>query len=338
MFDAYKKRLLQNGRYMGEVLKKQSDMIMDQTFTNDIAYRKCFIDGEPVDAKYITYTYYSISKDAVDYHLQFRPGVHYPIGKYVDVPDDVVNYNRWLIVGRSDEPQFVKYNILKCNWTFKWITANDGVVHECLGVLRRKLSYNSGVWRDYYTETVENQSQFIVPTTPETQTIYYNQRFLISDNQINPIAWRVTKIEDLQPEGIIYITLAQDLFDAGRDNKELMIADFYASNIQPSLPQTPPDPIPEYKIKYSLTPIVKVGGSYKTFSISPELSELDSTVEWKVIGLGEEDYTSIFEEANPEKFKIKMSKNYELIEKVFTLELHINGVLMDSIEVEVTGL
>lgn len=53
---------------MGEALKNQSDMIMNETFTRDIAYRKCYIDDKPVDAKYITYTYYSISKDAVDYH------------------------------------------------------------------------------------------------------------------------------------------------------------------------------------------------------------------------------------------------------------------------------
>ena len=118
---------------MGQALKNQSDMIMNETFTNDIAYRKCYIDNTPVDAKYIVYTYYSISKDAVDYHLQFRPGIHYPIGTYIDIPDDVGIYNRWLIVGRSDEPQFVKYNILKCNWTFRWIA--DGVIHECLGVL-----------------------------------------------------------------------------------------------------------------------------------------------------------------------------------------------------------
>ena len=116
---------------------------MNQTFTNDIAYRKCYIDGEPVDAKYITYTYYSISKDFVDYHLQFRPGVHFPMGKYVDIPDDTGTYNRWLIVGRSDEPQFVKYNILKCNWVLKWII--DGEIHECLGVLRSRNSYNSGL-------------------------------------------------------------------------------------------------------------------------------------------------------------------------------------------------
>lgn len=142
MLDSYKKRLSIRGNHMGEALKKQSDVIMDKTFKNDIAYRVCYIDGKPVDAKYITYTYYSISKDAVDYHLQFRPGVHYPIGKYVDVPDDTGAYNRWLIVGRSDEPQFVKYNILKCNWTFKWI--KDGVIYEQLGVLRKRNSYNSG--------------------------------------------------------------------------------------------------------------------------------------------------------------------------------------------------
>lgn len=147
MLDLFKKRMLAQGNHMGEVLKNQSDIIMDKTFKNDIAYRVCYIDGEPVDTKYIVHTYYSISSDAVDYHLQFRPGVHYPIGKYVDVPDDTGTYNRWLIVGRSDEPQFVKYNILKCNWTFKWIS-ND-IVYEQLGVLRKRNSYNSGLWTDY---------------------------------------------------------------------------------------------------------------------------------------------------------------------------------------------
>lgn len=142
MLELYKKRLQASGSYMGEALKNQSDMIMNETFKRDTNYKLCYIDDEPVDAKYITYTYYSISKDAVDYHLQFRPGVHYPMGKYVDIPDDTGTYNRWIIVGRSDEPQFVKYNILKCNWTFKWIA--NGIVHECLGVLRKRNSYNSG--------------------------------------------------------------------------------------------------------------------------------------------------------------------------------------------------
>jgi len=214
MFDRFRQRHMQSGRYMGEALKNQSDMIMDKTFTNDIAYRQCYIDGKPVDAKYIVYTYYSISKDAVDYHLQFRPGVHYPIGKYVDVPDDTGKYNRWLIVGRSDEPQFVKYNILKCNWTFKWLI-ND-TIHECLGVLRKRNNYNAGLWINYLVQVPENQTLFIVPTNPITQTIDYNMRFLISDNQRNPLAWEVAKREDMYPVGITSITLKQSLYDPKR--------------------------------------------------------------------------------------------------------------------------
>lgn len=157
MLELYKRRLKASGTHMGDALKKQSDMIMDKTFKNDIAYRVCYIEGKPVDAKYIVHTYYTISKDAVDYHLQFRPGVHYPIGTYIDVPDDVGEYHTWLIVARSDEPQFVKYNILKCNWTFKWMDGD--IVRECLGVLRSRNSYNSGLTISPLSlETLINQS------------------------------------------------------------------------------------------------------------------------------------------------------------------------------------
>lgn len=267
MLDLYRRRVGSQGSHIGEVLKKQSDRIMEHTFDRDIQYRICYIDDESVEAKYITYTYYSISKDAVDYHLQFKPGVHFPIGKYVDVPDDIGTYNRWIIVGRSDEPQFVKYNILKCNWTFKWV--KDGTVYECLGVLRKRSSYNSGIWLDYYSASPENQTQILLPSTPLTQTITYNMRFLISDNQINPIAWEVSKIEDTSPKGVTFITLKQDVFNPNRDNKELMIADYYKSNIIPDEEDVIPDS-EDIKIKYSSSATIKVGGSYKIFSVLPE--------------------------------------------------------------------
>ena len=57
MLDLYKRRLLANGTHMGDALKKQSDMIMDNTFTSDIAYRKVLINDEYVDEKYIVNNY-----------------------------------------------------------------------------------------------------------------------------------------------------------------------------------------------------------------------------------------------------------------------------------------
>lgn len=341
MNDLYKARLSIQGTYMGEVLKNQSDTIMNETFTNDIAYRLCYIEGKPVDAKYIVHTYYSISKDAVDYHLQFRPGVHYAIGTYVDIPDDTKTYNRWLIVGRSDEPQFVKYNILKCNWTFKWIY--EGKIYECLGVLRSRNSYNSGLWHDYLGTTVENQDQFWVPTTPITQTIDYNMRFLISDNKVNPIAWEVSKREDIHPVGITKITLKQSLFNSNTDNRELMIADYFKSHITPEptidekTGETLPIPTPDFVIKYSTNPVVKVGGSYKIFSIESKnsIEYIPDLIKWEIIGLNTDEYNTIL---NIPTIKIKVNKDYSLIGKVFTLKLYYDNILKDSIEIEVVAL
>lgn len=327
MLELYKKRLLQQGTYMGEALKNQSDMIMNHTFTNDIAYRKCYINDKPVDAKYITYTYYSISKDAVDYHLQFRPGVHYSIGTYVSIPDDVGDYNTWLIVGRSDEPQFVKYNILLCNWVFKWIYENE--IQECVGVLRKRNSYNGGTWRDRLTTIVENQNQFIVPTNNISQTINYDCRLLISDNKINPIAWKVSKIEDTFPSGIIIFTLSQDAYDPNRDNKELMIADYYKSNIIPEDNITKPS----VHISYNGDPAIKVGGTFKTFTVNGI-----SFCDWAITGLSSTDYISEIPSSQLNAIKIKMNKDYSLIGRTFTLEASTGGTLIDSIEVEVVSL
>ncbi len=331
MLDLYRRRLSNQGRHMGEALKKQSDTIMNETFTRDIAYRVCYIDSEPVDAKYLVYTYASLSSDAVDYHLQFRPGVHFPIGKYVDIPDDVGEYHRWLIVGRSDEPQFVKYNILKCNWTFKWVI--DGEIKEVLGCLRKRLSYNAGLWLDYLATIPENQTQIIVPYNQDTETIYYNQRFLISVNQINPMAWEVSKVEDITMPGLIYITLKQDLYDPSRDNAELMIADYYKSNIEPSIPEEIIQPT--IKIKYSNSPVIKVGGSYKIFHFDLTNEINTDLISWVVDGLEPNDYTFL---QTLTQMKIKADKNYNLIGSVFTLKLLYNGQIADSIQVEVIGL
>ena len=43
MFEDFKTRMARKGSYMGQVLKNQSDMIMDATFTRDIAFRNCYL-------------------------------------------------------------------------------------------------------------------------------------------------------------------------------------------------------------------------------------------------------------------------------------------------------
>ena len=164
-------------------------------------------------------------------------------------------------------------------------------------------------------------------------------RFLISDNKINPIAWEVSKREDMYPTGTTKIVLKQVPFNPMTDNKELMIADYYSSNITPEKQKDAEtkDNFSDLLIKHSTSATIKVGGSYKVFSVdSKDFNGYDPTmVSWKIVGLDEKDYTSIL---SSDAIKIKASKDYSLIGKTFTLELYYSGSLVTSKEIEVVSL
>ncbi|MCQ2076015.1 MAG: hypothetical protein MJZ20_03130 [Bacteroidaceae bacterium] len=269
MYDDFMKRMARQGKHNGEVYKRQSDMIMDATFKNDIAYRKCYIlkngatfpeqtlagykkakavcDGRDlyrpdhmssfaaIDAKYAVHSYYSINGDNVDYYLQFRPLAHgldknIRVGAYVFVPDDLGRYNLWMIVAKDDKPQFPQFYILKCNMLLKWYIGELEVPHyEGLhvdtgtyytwAIQRTQSSYNSGVWTDYLTTSVENQTKAITPTNNDTLTITYNERFVISNNPLRRVAWEVSKVEDTTTLGLTKLTFTQQLEFDQLDNR-----------------------------------------------------------------------------------------------------------------------
>lgn len=161
----YKAYLSAHGRNEAEIKKNQSDYNIDKTFKRDPTYKRVYIltsEGWKFeDAKYQFHVANSILKDAVDYYLQFRPKIHYPVGSYVIIPDDTsfdINLTEeqllnpfaqpvedrtqwWLIVGRTDSNAFVRYNVIKCNWNFKWVY--KGKILESFGAVRNANSYTS---------------------------------------------------------------------------------------------------------------------------------------------------------------------------------------------------
>lgn len=165
--ESYKSTLANNGANLSEIRRNNADMLTNLTFTQDHEYKRVRVltsDGwKWEDAKYIKHTTPSILKDEVDYYLQFRPKTHFKLGTYVIVPDDTspeVNTPEdpfdqdyadrtqwWLIVGRTDANQFVRYSILKMNWDFVWIY--DGEIRHCFGCVRNANSYTSKIIAPY---------------------------------------------------------------------------------------------------------------------------------------------------------------------------------------------
>lgn len=160
---SYKRRLGKQIPSASQARKANADMIMLNTWDNDIQSKKCYIydyyhdeEGKktPIDAKYIVTQYGSLSKDQVEYHILFKPmsecpldyyksyqdkyKAEYPVGLYIDIPDANGVYKKWLICASDNEPQFVKHSILPCNYEFKWI--HNGEKYSMWGVARMRNS------------------------------------------------------------------------------------------------------------------------------------------------------------------------------------------------------
>ncbi len=169
-FNDYKR--IQSAKTMPQKRRQYSHDIFNQTFDEDAAYRQCYIydyehddhkdmakgmshEGSSktaIDTKYLVTQYGSLSKDQVEYHLVFRYGqepisyysesfganAEFPIGLYVDVPDENGEYRRWMICSRDMEPDFVKYSILPCNYLLHWV--KNGRLFKMWGIARLRNS------------------------------------------------------------------------------------------------------------------------------------------------------------------------------------------------------
>lgn len=280
------------GKTVSENMHRQSDDIMNKTFSNDGGYRYCRLFSrnmeylEDVEIKHQFSQVYTVNKDQVEYLAQFKPGFHPEkkymepdgierFGFYLEIPDPNTGVaEMWLLLGKNDKNSFIRYNILKCNWTFSWV--KNKVIYTCLGVIRNRNNYNSGVWSDGFFTSVDNQAQFIVPTTIDTSTIDYNDRFMLCDTIIRPLVYEVSKIEDTFPCGVTKITLKQDHYNEHLDNKELKICNYYDSAIIPENPQHD-----SLTLQISGTsPTLHIGGSQRTVLLISDSDTEINSIRW----------------------------------------------------------
>lgn len=318
----YKSYLSSHGRNEAEIKKNQSDYNIDKTFKRDPTYKRVYIltsEGWKFeDAKYQFHVANSILKDAVDYYLQFRPKIHYPVGSYVIIPDDTsfdINLTEeqltnpftqpveertqwWFIVGRTDSNAFVRYNIIKCNWNFKWVY--KGKILESFGAIRNANSYTSGVWLDEISTQLDNITSAWLPDVvniygannlsalnlDNNQSIIYGQRFMIGNSIFYPRCFYTTKVQDLIPKGVIKLTLKQDDFNENRDEPKYGVCDYYTE---------------EGKIKVDIPSI--------------EDSEKTSSIKWQFINSNNElidndgSYQEILQLGKPSYFSVVFSND-----------------------------
>lgn len=261
-----------------------------------------------IDAKFIIKLYQSMDKDQVDYYIQFKPsqsvrfsednelyyfesdyksiyGNTFPIGLYLDIPDDKNVYHKWLICREEKANQFPKYLVLPCDYELCWVEVNnkDRIKRRMWSVLRMQSSYTIGQYTDRVFTRTDNQNKIWLPLNKLTEKFWYTNnedttmRIVVSAPTEHPLIWACTKIENIQPIGIQKLTIYQTVWSDNRDYVEKddngkiigMWASYFDSDISPTDPNTP-SPAPSSitaKISAS-TSTIKVGGSYKSLTVN----------------------------------------------------------------------
>ena len=375
---------------IGQEHKRLSDRIMDATWWTDINSRVGYLydyyhddnitqlndlDSSndpkkvPIDIKFLMNTSQTYGNDQTTFHLQMRPGQEcnveyyeqffqqrynstFPIGLYIDIPDEQGKYNRWLVVDKANYnvTQFPTFEILRCDYVLYYIDDHRRK-RQIAVVLQSQSSYNSGIWSDHVTTIVEDQQKFAAPLNRDTEKFYYNQRLII-DNKVltEPRLWQISKINRIAPNGIARITLAQTKFDGDKDyvkieNDEVveMYADYYVGNTEPNDFMNTDEIRAE--ITYPGKPTIRVGSGYKKLAVNFYQSESEIPLiegQWQYF-IGDEDvssliaYSTVDLEENEIKIKFN-SKDTNYGGKTLTIKYVVNENIQASVDLNLANL
>lgn len=357
MYEEFRRRMDRRGSFMGETMRRQSDAVVNATWLNSVAARRVQVKWlnyglpqnytssdefeDPIDAHFELKSEYSVANGASPYYLTFRPGelMRHPeikVGAYVSIPnvDNVPEW--WLIVFIEDDNELKKSYIMKCNWVFKWVV--DGKIYSHLGVLRNGSSTREAD-ENAYTTTVNGNGVMWTATNFDTQTLKHGQRLLISDEgRMPPLCYSIGDIIDTRPIGLTKFVLSQSTYDAAHDNAELMLADYYISNVEPEENDPEVEILNTATITYNGTkPTIKVGGSYKVFtaSFSDENVAVDKWLVSDENGDISADIGNYTIEYDGNQMKLKIALNYELIGKVLIVQVIGTDGSVAEVRVEV---
>ena len=224
------------------------------------------------------------------------------------------------------------------------------------------------MWTDYKFEEPENQCKCILPMNDISATIFYNQRFIISAPIPEPLAWRLTKQEDISPKGVRRLTFAQDKYDQYNDYIEKdnngrvigMYADYFNNHndvidhtdeglepiesiepvkpIDPTDPTEPVEPVITSSLKCSGKKQIKVGGSFKTITLTFYKDDIeyqdmiDSSFSFVI---DDEDVADLIEVMNVSEniIKIRFLGNDDYLGKILTVG---NVANIDNVDVTST--
>lgn len=338
-----------------------------------------------VDAKFISEKNSFMGKVFMEYYLQFKPtqkvrfdnddelyyfeaeyknrySAAFPIGLYVDIPDDKDTYHKWLIVDKEEGNQFLKYSILPCNYYLTWIEQSvcNSFKRKMWSVLMIQNPLYCEKLVEHQTINGENQCNIWLPLNRITEQMGYinyngdrtNQRVIVSALADNPNTWKISKVENTHPFGIQKLTISLDRFNPGSDyierdingNIKAMWADYFSSSVEPGTENSTSSHSDIYCKITASNQSIKVGGSYRLLTAKFYNKGLDITdnppsppIKWRC-SIENEDVSELIDwslQSDFNKIKIRFPNDRTYLNKILTV-CCTAGDIVGEIQLEIT--
>lgn len=271
-----------------------------ETFTN-------FITGESIDL--------NINKqsrsDVAGYQKDFTSLITAPV-KHGDTFYDEDNKVYWIcteVMCKSN--LYYDGKLTRCNNFLKW-QDDSGKVFEYPVFDINSTQYNSGVQGDKVMTLGSTQHMLTIVADENTIALEHDKRFFSDRNTKSPTVFKLTQNDTTAlnyDRGLLHLTITEDEYNPDTDSIENWLCDY----IKPKINQ----PI---EITYTGNPIIRVGGSAKTFTANTA-----ETVTWELVTVTEQN-KYITMTATDNKCKIKCSNNELLIGSSIKLKCtDVNG-------------
>lgn len=217
----------------------------------------------------------------------------------------------WLCVD-SRPIDYLYYDgmLRQCDYHLRWQDEDRNIINRwcCISTASQ---YNSGEIEDKNLTIGYNQLAVYLPLDEDTVKLKSDKRFFIDSNKVNPKPYRLTRVDTVTMAydgvGCVVLIVTECQYNPETDSVEEFICDY----------------IPKVNTQIEIDYFGKDYGdaeiginSKKTFTANTDKTVID----WNIINYTGTDIQLDIDSINPNKCKVLIKENYDLIGQEFILE------------------